>query len=100
MNSLSSEQKSSISLSTKIYLTIFGLLAFLTVLTVGVSYLHLSRPKAITVALLIAGFKVSLIASFFMHLKSEGKLIHGIFYTALFFALILLFLVLPDIGIR
>ncbi len=51
-------------------------------------------------ALLIAGIKVSLIAAFFMHLKVEKKVIHGIFYTAILFALILLLLVLPDIGNR
>lgn len=84
----------------KTYLIVFGALAFLTLLTVGVSYLHLNRPGAIAIALLVAGIKVTLIAAFFMHLKFEKKVIHGIFYTALFFVLILLFLVLPDIGIR
>ncbi|MBI2119767.1 MAG: cytochrome C oxidase subunit IV family protein [Elusimicrobia bacterium] len=83
----------------KTYLTVFGTLAVLTLLTVGVSYLHLNRAGAITVALLVAGIKVSLIAAFFMHLKFEKKVIHGIFYTALFFVLILLFLIFPDIGL-
>ena len=82
----------------KTYLIVFGTLAVLTLLTVGVSYLHLNRAGAITVALLVAGIKVSLIAAFFMHLKFEKKVIHGIFCTALFFVLILLFLILPDIG--
>ena len=85
---------------TKIYLAVFGALAVLTIATVAVSYLHLPRPGAIAVALLIAAFKVSLIALFFMHLKFEKKLIHTIFYAALFFVMILLFLVLPDIAFR
>lgn len=81
---------------TKTYLTVFGTLAFLTIVTVGVTYLHLSRPKAIAVALFIAGIKVSLITAFFMHLKFEKRIIRQIFYTAVILALILLALVLPD----
>ena len=85
---------------TKIYLTVFGALAVLTALTVGASYLHLARPRAIALAVLIAGIKVSLITAFFMHLKSEKKLIRGMFYAAAALVLILLFLVLPDIGLH
>lgn len=84
---------------TKTYLAVFGALAVLTAVTVGVSYIHFGRAGNITVALLIAFTKVALIAAFFMHLKFEGKLIHIIFYTAVFFILILLFLVLPDLGV-
>jgi cytochrome c oxidase subunit 4 len=76
---------------------VFGALAVLTALTVGISHLDLSRTKAITAALLIAATKVSLIVAFFMHLKSEKKLIHCFFYTAIIFVLILFFLVLPDL---
>ncbi len=83
---------------SKLYLTIFAALAFLTILTVSVSYLHLDRIKAISVALIIASIKVSLIAAFFMHLKMEKKWIHGFFYIAIFLALFLLLLVLPDLG--
>ena len=82
------------------YLAIFGALAVLTALTVGVSYLHLNRAGAIAVALAIAAIKVSLVAAFFMHLKFEKKLIHVIFYTAVIFVFILLALVLPDLGWR
>ena len=85
---------------TKTYLAVFGALAALTAVTVSVSYLHLARPGAIGIALLIAFVKVSLIAAFFMHLKFEKKVIHIIFYTALFFVLVLLFIVLPDIAFR
>lgn len=85
---------------TKVYLAVFGALAVLTALTVGVAYLHLPRPGAITAALVIAAIKVSLIAAFFMHLKFEQKLIHRIFYTGLFLLCILLFLVFPDIALR
>ena len=85
---------------TKTYLAVFGVLACLTAVTVGVSYLHLARPGAIGVALLIAAIKVSLIVAFFMHFKSEKKIIHWIFLTALLLALVLLFFVLPDLGFK
>ncbi len=83
---------------TKTYLAVFGALAVLTGVTVGVSYLHLARPKAIGAALLIAAIKVSLIAAFFMHLKFEKKIIRWIILTALLGVLIFLSFVLPDIG--
>jgi len=80
-------------------LTIFGALIVLTLLTVGVTYLELTRTIAITVALLIAFTKISLVVAFFMHLKYEKKIIHWIFYTSLIFVMLLLALVLPDIGL-
>lgn len=83
---------------TKTYLLIFGALALLTLATVGVSYVHLPRPAAIGVGLLIAATKVSLIVAFFMHLKYEKKLIHMLLYSAFFLVMVLLFFVLPDLG--
>lgn len=84
---------------TRTYLNVFGLLAALTALTVGASYIHFSsRALAIGVGLAIAAVKVTLIGMFFMHLKFEKKLIHVFIYAALFLLLVLLFLILPDIG--
>jgi len=68
------------------YILVFvGLLA-LTVVTVTVSYLHLNVHAAITVALIIAVIKGSLVASYFMHLISEKKLIYlALIISAVFF---------------
>lgn len=57
------------------YIAVFVALAFLTIITVGVSYLHLTTAVAVTLALIIASIKASLVAAFFMHLVSEKKLI-------------------------
>jgi cytochrome c oxidase subunit 4 len=57
------------------YIAVFAALALLTVVTVGVSYLHLTPAVAVTVALIIATIKASLVAAYFMHLISEKKLI-------------------------
>ena len=59
----------------KVYITVFVALMALTLITVAVSYLHLSTPMAITVALFVATIKGSLVACYFMHLISEKKLI-------------------------
>ena len=48
----------------KVYITVFVALMVLTVATVGVSYLRLAIPLAITVALIIAIAKGSLVASY------------------------------------
>ena len=60
----------------RVYITVFVALMALTLITVAVSYLHLSTPKAIAVALFVATIKGSLVACYFMHLISERKLIY------------------------
>ena len=70
----------------KTYVMVFGALMVLTMITVGVSYLHLSIPLAITVALIVAVIKGSLVALFFMHLSHERKIIYYVLaLTAIFF---------------
>jgi cytochrome c oxidase subunit 4 len=71
----------------RVYMIVFATLAFLTVVTVGVSYLHLSTVPAIALGLLIASVKASLVACYFMHLISERKLIVWIILSSLFFFL-------------
>jgi caa(3)-type oxidase subunit IV len=62
----------------------------LTIITVAVSYLDLSTPMAVTVALFIAIIKGSLVAGYFMHLVSEKKLIYAVLaLTAAFFVALL-----------
>jgi len=74
----------------RVYLVVFVALMFLTLVTVAVSYLHLSVAVAITVALIIATVKASLVASYFMHLISEKKLIYAtLILTALFFIVLM-----------
>jgi cytochrome c oxidase subunit 4 len=62
----------------RVYITVFVALMALTLITVAVSYLHLSTPMAIAVALFIATIKGSLVACYFMHLISEKKLIYAV----------------------
>ena len=76
--------------SVKTYYMIFGALMLFTVITVGVSYLHLPIPMAILVALAVATIKGSLVALFFMHLSHERKVIYwALMLTVIFFVFLM-----------
>ena len=67
--------------SLKISVLVFVTLLILTVLTVSLSYVDLTRTGNIVVGLIVATTKALLVALFFMHLKYESKLIR---FTAIF----------------
>lgn len=72
--------------SIRTYILVFVALMALTVITVAISTLHLNVAAAVTVALIVAAIKGSLVAGFFMHLISERKLIYAtLILTAVFF---------------
>jgi cytochrome c oxidase subunit IV len=74
----------------RVYITVFVALMALTIITVAISRLHLPIPYAVTVALLVAIIKGSLVACYFMHLISEKKLIYAVLaITAVFFVALL-----------
>jgi cytochrome c oxidase subunit 4 len=74
----------------RIYITVFVALMALTIITVAVSRYHLPVPIAVSVALLVATIKGSLVACYFMHLISEKKLIYAVLaLTAAFFVALL-----------
>lgn len=77
---------------TRIYIAVFVGLAVLTVVTVSVSYVHLVLPLAVAVALIIATIKGSMVASFFMHLIQEKKLVYAALILTFLFLLALMFL--------
>ncbi len=59
----------------RVYVMVFVALAVLTIVTVAISYLDLSTPVAISLAMLVATVKAGLVACYFMHLISEQKVI-------------------------
>jgi caa(3)-type oxidase subunit IV len=67
----------SIRKSVRSYIRVFGLLMMVAVITVAVSRFHFGVPIAITVALIIASIKGSMVAGVFMHLSYERKWIYG-----------------------
>ncbi|MBI3871942.1 MAG: cytochrome C oxidase subunit IV family protein [candidate division Zixibacteria bacterium] len=74
------------------YIGVFIALAALTALTVFAAHLEVPKTAHILIALFIAVVKGSLVASYFMHLISEKKLIYStLILTAVFFAVLMFF---------
>ena len=67
----------SIRKSMRTYWMIGGALFVFTVITVLVNQVHLAVPAAITVALIIATTKGSMVAAVFMHLNHERRWVYG-----------------------
>jgi cytochrome c oxidase subunit 4 len=87
---MTSDHAADIDRHVRIYITVFVALMVLTIITVAVSYVDLPLPVAVTVALLVATVKGSLVACYFMHLISEKKLIYAVLVlTAVFFVALL-----------
>jgi caa(3)-type oxidase subunit IV len=76
--------------AVRLYLMIGAALFAFTVITVAVNQVHLAIPLAITVALIIASLKGSMVASVFMHLSSERKWIYGSLLLTVFFFIVLM----------
>jgi cytochrome c oxidase subunit 4 len=86
MASTTTDHAVDIDKHVRIYITVFVALMVLTIITVAISRVHLPVPIAVTVALLVAIVKGSLVACYFMHLISEKKLIYAVLgLTAAFF---------------
>jgi len=79
--------EAAIKKSVRQYLMVFGALLVLTVVTVAVSRLELGVEMAVAVALAIATVKGSMVASVFMHLSHEKKLIYGVLILTVVFAI-------------
>ena len=73
---MTTDHAADIDKHVRIYITVFVALMVLTIITVAISRIHLPVPIAVTVALLVATIKGSLVACYFMHLISEKKLIY------------------------
>ncbi len=87
---MTTDHAADIDRHVRIYITVFVALMALTIITVAISRFHLPVPIAVTVALLVATVKGSLVACYFMHLLSEKKLIYAVLVlTAAFFAVLL-----------
>ena len=74
----------------KVYLLIFGMLILGTIVTVAISYKDFGAAWInITIGLIIASIKATLVAGWFMHLISEKKMVHSILIVAGFFFAVL-----------
>lgn len=72
------------------YVMVGGALLTLTAITVAVSYVNLGTAGNVTVGVLIATVKASMVAAIFMHLNHEKAWIYAsLMLTALFFVVLL-----------
>ena len=77
--------------SVRTYVMIGAALFVFTAVTVAVNRVHLAVPFAITVALIIATTKGSMVASVFMHLSREKRWIYAALLLTLAGFIVLLF---------
>jgi cytochrome c oxidase subunit 4 len=82
-------------LPVKTYLAVTGALFVLTVVTVAISYLDLGGWNAV-VAIGVASIKVTLVATFFMHLKYDNRINLFIFLIGITFVTIFITLTMFD----
>ena len=75
---MTSDHAADIDRHVRVYITVFVTLMVLTIVTVAISRVHLPIGTAVTLALLVATIKGSLVACYFMHLISEKKLIYAV----------------------
>jgi caa(3)-type oxidase subunit IV len=78
--------------SIRSYLMIGAALFVFTVITVAANQVHLAVPAAITVGLIIASIKASMVAAVFMHLSHERKWIYGSLLLTVAFFIVLMML--------
>ena len=76
----------------KIYVIVFIAFAFLTVVTVAISYLDIGVKAGIALGLFVASIKASLVACYFMHLIDEKTTIYWTLIATAISFLILIFL--------
>ena len=77
--------------SVRSYITVFVMLMVFTVITVAASRFHFAVPLAITIALVIATLKGSMVAGVFMHLSHEKQAIYAALVLTVVFFIVLMF---------
>ena len=76
--------------TVRTYLTVGVALLVFTAITVAANQLHFAVPVAITVALIIAATKGSMVAAVFMHLSHEKRWIYGALILTVVFFIVLM----------
>ena len=85
------ESATDVQRSIRKYLMIGGALLVFTVITVAANLVHLPVAAAITVAMIIASMKASMVAGVFMHLSHEKQWVYGaLALTVVFFIALML----------
>lgn len=91
---MSGHSAAEIDKHVRVYQVVFVSLLVLTVVTWWVASLPFSVGLGVFIALAIATFKAGLVASFFMHLVYEKKIIFGILVLTFVFFAVMMILIL------
>ena len=84
--------------STKIYWAVFFTLIVATILTVAQSRMDLGHATNLTIGLIVASTKATLVALFFMHLKYEKRYFYPVVIFPLVLVLVIIFSNFPDVA--
>ncbi|MBM74367.1 MAG: cytochrome oxidase subunit IV [Proteobacteria bacterium] len=82
------------------YLGVYFTLLFLTIVTVGVSYLGLPSSISIVVAMIVASIKAFFVCAWFMHLLHDDKLNIIMFFASIWFMGIFFVFTVSDLSFR
>ena len=73
--------------SNKTYVLVAAVLAMITAVEVMVFYIDALRPVIVPILVVLSGAKFTLVVSFFMHLKYDGRLLRSLFAGPLLVAI-------------
>jgi len=79
------------------YLRIFWILLVLTIVEVGITFLHLPKMLLASLLIILAVWKAALVAMHFMHLKFEKTTLAVVAITPFILCVFLILMLLPDI---
>jgi caa(3)-type oxidase subunit IV len=79
------------------YLRIFWILLVLTIVEVGITFLHLPKMLLASLLIILAVWKAALVAMHFMHLKFERTTLAVVAITPFILCVFLILMLLPDI---
>ena len=83
-----------------LYLKTFGALMLLTIITVGVSRIHLGTTTNLVIAMFIATIKATVVAALFMHLLTDKRFHTVILLSSLVFLAIFISFTMFDTNSR
>ena len=80
------------------YVTVGAILAVITMVEVGVYYMHIVKGALITVLLVLSAMKFVLVVLWFMHLRFDSKIFTVLFGGGLLLVVALFVVVLTSLG--
>ena len=81
------------------YLTVFGVLGVFTAIEVAVAFASIAQPIRVVLLLALALTKASLVALYYMHLRSEGPILRVIAAFPMLLVIVLLLLPVFDLAL-